>query len=380
MRLTRIFVRSALALFSFSSTSLVCSSANATSACDFLRGALRKLCLEAAQTSQEKPPQRTRIYNPPATTNVVTQSVEQNSRQLKYHSTTSVIPSRNIFTMNEFQGLLTWKQAFDKEVNDPSGFLVFKSGIRQTATGAGAAGYGLFTGQRNFYQKFLTDYKLYKGYYPSAVALRDRQNQCLMPRNYSPAEACDCVAGFPGDTVIGPGTGELVTESNSAIGIRACGLAAESTTNSFLKARFTAQRARAQVYTMDVHQAALWADEAVAQGYRRASIVRASAELRTLEILGSGFPGMRPDQIEQNQRDEAHALTVAKANKVWESFIVAEQYQEAMQRFSFNTSIFTSLFKFMTAPPPPQEHSCARDGVPCSGQGYDDHGNVINMN
>jgi hypothetical protein len=274
-----------------------------------------------------------------------------------------------------FDGNKIWLDAFTKAVNDPPAFQTFLSGMVQTANGVNAKVYGLATGpQRNSYQKFLTDYQLYTIYLTSKTSLLDKAKQCLVERDYSAAEACDCVAGFPGDTVIGPGAGELVVSSNSALGISACGIAAAAASNPAEKARYIAQRARAQVYTTDTFQAVTWADEAIKMGYRRASIVKASAALRDFEFRNSSFPPPTQDFNREILDLGVEFLRAAKKSGVRESYIVAQQFQQAISIFKFNNSVLTPIFRQMMTPPPA---SAGRDDCGLRPTGVNGAGGVV---
>jgi hypothetical protein len=291
---------------------------------------------------------------------------------------TPAAPSNpDVYDSKSFSGLTTWLDAFQKEASNPTDFAANLAKIKAAANGPTAkANIFVGVGQRNDLQKFLTDHQLYKGYYRSASALVELQNQCLVQRNYSAAETCDCVAGFPGDTTIGPGAGELVIQSNKTKAIAACGRAAELATDPHLKARFTAQRARAQVKTMDPAQAGQWADEAIAAGYRRATIVKASAGLQDIEVRSGGFPPMSEADYKSEVQYGVDALKAAKKAGVWETFIVAEQFQETMHNIAFTEAVLGPIVKSMLAPPPSSpcgQDSTGDDGRPIAGSGCIGH-------
>jgi len=276
------------------------------------------------------------------------------------------------YDSKSFSGLSTWVDAFGKEASNPAEFAANLAKIKATANGAQAKMQTLPIGaQRNHFQKFLSDHKLYKGYYPSAAKLLARQNQCLEQRPYSAAETCDCVAGFPGDTAIGPGAGELVIRSNKTKAIAACGRAAELATEPRLKARFTAQRARAEAYGMDGPLAVKSTDEALAGGYRRAIIVKATIGLNGVEVLSSGFPVLR-SQVEGELKFGVEGLKAAKKAGVWETFIVAEQFQQALANLAFSDAVLEPILKSMLTPPPKSQcgpDSIGSDGKPIAGSG-----------
>ena len=252
----------------------------------------------------------------------------------------------------EFIGLKVWTDFFDKAANDPTEFQNALGRMNQTANGTEAAVNSLLTGpERNQYQKFLTDYLLYANYYRSRSVLLEKSKQCGEVRNYSGAEACDCIAGFPGDTLIGPGAGELVVAPNYKIALRACAIAAASTSNPIEKGRYIAQRSRAQIYTFDHILLWRWVEEAISLGYKRAAIVKASAMLSFVEFRLKGFPMMTESDYNEKMEIGAKHLSKSKDAGVLESFIVAEQYQQTMARQRFNSLILKPLFvEMMTMP------------------------------
>lgn len=284
--------------------------------------------------------------------------------------TASTAAAGRAYRPEQFSGLNTWSDMFDKAANNPQDFTRFIGDITKAANGADAAAYGLATGpKRNNYQKVLTDYELYRTYDRSPASLLAKQKQCRVPRDYSPEEACDCVAGFPGTTGIGPGAGELVLGSNSTLAIKACGEAAAAATDPARKARYTAQRARAQVHTFDTSKAVDWANEAISAGYKRANIVKASAILRDLEVLLSGFPPMTEQAYNEEMKLGIGFLQASKAAGIRETYIVARQYQQVISRLKFNSAVLTPVLKSMLAPPPQAEDtSCQDPGNLCQGE------------
>lgn len=258
------------------------------------------------------------------------------------------------YVSKSFVGLDVWAQAFAQEANDAAGFSAFMAKMRALATSLEAKANAMVNPQRNEFQLFLADHRLYKAYGGSGSALLQKQNQCLEPRTYSAAEACDCVAGFPGDAAIGPGAGEIVTQKNATRAINACGRAADLAVDARSKARFTAQKARAQIYKMDTMLADRWADEAIAGGYRRALIVKARAPLRDIEVRVGGVPPMSESQFNAWLKSGIERLKVAKGAGVWETFILAEQYQEVRSNLAFNDAVLTPLLREMMQPPAPR--------------------------
>lgn len=340
--------------------------------CDLLSGDAGALCRAAAQAVKNKK----RQADPEA---IETPAAVSAPPKIGGKSKTAAQPENlNSYRGEKFYGISVWGDAFTKMVNDPSEFKKFLAGIVETAGGSSAKVYGLATGpQRNFYQKFLTDYQVYADSFRSPRDLMDKTKQCSVARDYTPAEACDCVAGFPGDTLIGAGAGELVTGSNSAIGIRACGKAADEATDPALKGRYLAQRARAQVYTFNTFQAVQWADEAIKLGYRRAAIVKASGALRDFEMRNSGFP---PPSAQANKEIVDAGIGFLKESKrlgVHETYIVARQFRQSIAIYQFNTTVLTPIFREMMKPPPAEKAGgCRADGVPCQGERVDSSGNI----
>jgi hypothetical protein len=250
-----------------------------------------------------------------------------------------------MYRSEEFIGLNIWTDFFDKAANDPTEFQNALGRINQTANGAEAAMNSLVTGpERNQFQKFLTDYLLYTNYYRSRSVLLEKSKQCGEVRNYSAAEACDCIAGFPGDTLIGTGAGELVVAPNHKIALRACAIAAASTSNPIERGRYIAQRSRAQIYTFDHILVWQWVEQAISLGYKRATIVKASAMLSFVEFRLKGFPMMTESDYNEKMEIGAKHLSKAKDASVLETFIVAEQYQQTMARQRFNSGILKPLF------------------------------------
>lgn len=282
----------------------------------------------------------------------------------------SIASSSRAYRSEQFSGLNTWTDMFDKAANNPQDFSRFLGDVTKAANGADAAAYGLVTGpKRNNYQKILTDYELYRTYDRSPASLLAKQQQCRIPREYTPEEACDCVAGFPGTTGIGPGAGELVLGSNHALAVKACGEAAAAATDPARRARYTAQRARAQVYTFDVSQAVTWADEALAAGYKRANIVKATAFLRSIEVQMSGFPPMTEPAYNEEMKQGLTFLRASKAAGIRETYIVARQYQQVISRLKFNSAVLTPVLKSMLTPPPATDDSSCQDpGNLCQGE------------
>lgn len=285
-------------------------------------------------------------------------------------ASTATASNGRSYRPEQFSGLNTWSDIFDKAANNPQDFARFQSDITKAANGPDAAIAGIGTGpKRNNYQKILTDYELYRTYDRSPASLLSKQQQCRIPRDYTPAEACDCVAGFPGTTGIGPGAGELVLGSNHALAVKACGDAAAAASDPAVKARYTAQRARAQVHTFDVHQAVLWADEAIAAGYKRANIVKASAVLREIEVLTGGFPPMTEQAYNASMKQGLAFLRSSSAAGIRETYIVARQYQQVTSRLKFNSAVLTPVLRSMLTPPPAtDDQSCKDPGSLCQGE------------
>jgi hypothetical protein len=292
------------------------------------------------------------------------------------HAAPAAPANPDIYDSRSFAGLSTWLDAFEKEASNPKEFAENVAKMRAAANGPGAKANTLVNGaERNSLQKFLTDHELYIGYYRSASVLVDRQKQCMVQRDYTAAEACDCVAGFPGDTKIGPGAGELVLSSNTTKALAACGRAAELATDPHQKARYTAQKARAQAKTMNTAQAKTWADEAVAGGYRRAEIVKASAGLQGVEVLSSGFP-VPKTAVNAELQFGVDALKASKKAGIWETHIVAQQFQEAMNNLAFSEGVLEPVVKAMLEPPaksPCGQDAQGDDGKPISGSGCIGH-------
>lgn len=380
--MTIIFSKRALAMGAGAAALLCAPTASAAGICDFLSGDAAAIC-RAAKAAKDKAKQKPpAVQGTPSPTTQSSPAPAARSRGRTTPASRAAPPppaNPNIYRSNTFKGISTWNDAFTKMVDDPAGFQAFLTDIVKTASGVDAKVYGLATGpERNFYQKFLTDYRVYGEYFRSPTDLRTKAAQCAAERDYTPAEACDCVAGFPGDTLIGAGAGELVTGSNSALGIRACGKAAEDAADPLLKARYIGQRARAQIYTYDTYQAIQWADEAIRMGYKRAAIVKASAALRDFEVRNTCFP---PPSVKDNTEIMtigSNFLKEAKALRIRETYVVARQYQQALAIFKFNNAVLTPIFKAMTAPLPPDKvGGCRADGVPCAGERYDATGNIV---
>ena len=272
----------------------------------------------------------------------------------------------NLYRSTGFDGLSTWRDLFAKAANSPAEFAKIQAQMTRDSTGSQAAANGLVKPGRNYLQKLLTDYELYRLYYGTPAALLVKQNQCLAPRVYTPEEACDCLAGFPGDTAIGPGAGELVISSNHAAGVKACGTAMANATDPALKARYLAQRARAQVRTTDPAQAVAWADEAIKAGYRRATIIKAEANLWDIEFLSGVFPPMTQSQFDQAMKDGTGHLRAARQAGVRETYLVATEYQQTLARLKFNSAVLTPIVKSMMAPPP--KGNCGPDSRDSNGK------------
>jgi hypothetical protein len=350
--------------------------ASAIGVCDFLSGDAQSICRVAERAAKER---KKKPAPQPGQTTAPSSLAQPSQKPGAQRTAAPAQDNPDFYEAKQFYGIDVWANAFDKASNSPGEFKTFITGMIQSATGAGATANALATGpQRNFYQKFLTDYQIYNDYFSNRSTLLDKSRECTAPRKYTPAEACDCVAGFPGNTLIGPGAGELVTGSNSKIGINACGKAAAAATDPNLKARYTAQRARAQVYTYNTFQAIQWANEAIQMGYPRASIVKASAALRDFEVRNSGFPAPSRQESETILKIGSDFLKEAKKLGVRETYIIARQYQQTLAIYKFNTSLYMGLYKSMTTPPPAEKSGgCRADGVPCSGEKYDSSGNIV---
>lgn len=254
----------------------------------------------------------------------------------------------------KFSGLTIWRDLFAKAAHSPDEFAKIHSNMARDANGSQAMANSLVAPRRNDLQKVLTDYDLYKLYYKNPELLLSKQTQCLESRDYSAEETCDCLAGFPGDTLIGPGAGELVLGSNHSMAVKACGVAFANASDPALKARYRAQQARAQVHTTDPAQAMTWANEAVAAGYRRATIVKAEANLWDVEFMAGGFPAMTQAQFELEMKEGLEHLKAAKRAGVAETFLVARKFQQELAHVSFNTAVLTPVLKaMMTDAPPP---------------------------
>jgi hypothetical protein len=282
----------------------------------------------------------------------------------------------DVYDSKSFSGLTTWLDAFQKEANDPKAFATNFAKMKADANAPRAKMQTLVTGaERSSLQKFVTDHELYIGYYRSAANLVALQTQCLAPRPYTAAEACDCTAGFPGDTKIGPGAGELVTSSNTKKAVLACGRAAELATDPHQKARFIAQRGRAQAYTPNGRLAKEWIDEALAGGYHRAIIIQASNAVYSIEYLSTGFPVPKA-AVDETIKAAVQSLQASKKAGVWETHIVARQLQEALDNLAFSNSILEPMVKSMLTPPPASP--CGQDvngddGKPIPGTGCMGH-------
>lgn len=283
----------------------------------------------------------------------------------------AAIPPNGPYRLDAVKGLATWRDAFAKAAHDPAGFAKFRESLIATANSPQAKAQILAYGpKRNDFEKFLTDYDLYKLYNRNAETLLSRQNQCMAPREYSAEETCDCLAGFPGQTTIGPGAGELITREAHTTAIKACGAAVTNATNPTEKARYLAQRSRAQVYTTDPAQAVSWADEAIASGYKRAAIVKAEANLWDIEFLAGGFPPITQTQFDLEMKDGIRHLQEAKRAGIPETYIVAKKYHQMLAHASLNTKIMAPLVRAMMTDPPKSDevHNCHTDqGAQCNG-------------
>lgn len=277
-------------------------------------------------------------------------------------------PDNGPYRSDRFSGLTTWRSLFEKAAHSPAEFAKIEAKIAADGNGAQGMIVGLARPERNSLQKTLTDYELYKLYHRSPEALLAKQDECLQPRDYSPEEACDCLAGFPGDTLIGPGAGELVISSNHTAAVKACGVAAANAATPALRSRYLAQRARAQIPTTDPAQAVNWAAEAVAAGYRRATIIKAEGNLWDIEFRAGGFPPMTQREFESEVREGIAHLKEAKAAGVRETYIVARKYSQMMAHMKFNNAVLTPILKAMLAPPPKS---------PCGPDSRDNEGHPI---
>ena len=112
-------------------------------------------------------------------------------------------------------------------------------------------------------------------------------------------------------------------------------------------------------------------DEALAGGYRRAIIVKATIGLNGVEVLSSGFPVLR-SQVEGELKFGVEGLKAAKKAGVWETFIVAEQFQQALANLAFSDAVLEPILKSMLTPPPKSQcgpDSIGSDGKPIAGSG-----------
>jgi len=257
------------------------------------------------------------------------------------------------YAAKDFSGVDVWVQAFEKMTNDPKGFKEALDRMATAAGGVNAKAYGLIGGgARNHFQKFFTDLQLYSLYERKPAALLEKARQCTVAREYTHEEACDCTAGFPGDTRTGAGAGELVVGSNVKLILAACGKAAEDAKEPSTKARYLAQRARGQVRTMDQSKAVPWIEESLSLGFKRASIVFAQAQLTEIEVRSGGFPPPSENDYKQMSNALTKRLETSKKDGVLEVYIVAEQLRQVFDRLKWNSSVLTPLYREMTKPPP----------------------------
>jgi hypothetical protein len=290
--------------------------------------------------------------------------------------TAAATPDNGPYRSDKFSGLTVFRQMFDQAAHSPAEFAKNQANMANAAKSGTAIANTIAFPKRSDLQKVATDYEYYTLYYRNPEKLYAKQNECLQPRDYSPEEACDCLAGFPGDTLIGPGAGELVISSNHTAAVKACGVAAANASTPALKARYTAQRARAQVPTTDPAQAMTWADEAIAAGYKRALITKAEGNLWDVEFRSSGFPPMTRVEFSQTMQEGVDHLKAAKKAGVLETYIVARKYQQQLDASKLSDAVMTPIIKSMLAPPPktpcgPDDRGS--DGKPITGTGCIGH-------
>ncbi len=235
-------IRKATLIAQFFLASLVVLAAapvSANSACDYLRGFLRSQCKKAensvhrnanrrnwtpptratrqprsASPNSYYPPRRNNQYSSPRYSSPRYDARQPDARSVDANTPTArtVAPENSTsaaagaYRSETFAGLKTWRDVFQKAANSPQEWANIRARMDHDANGPTAMLQGPVSGaKRNDLQKTLTDYALYALYYKNPQVLLDKQMQCLEPRDYSSAEACDCVAGFPGDTLIGLG-------------------------------------------------------------------------------------------------------------------------------------------------------------------------------
>jgi hypothetical protein len=256
-----------------------------------------------------------------------------------------------VYKVEDFAALKPWAETFEKAIKDPKGYDRFLAGLSESSDGFGSMLAGLLQGPaRNHYQIFLTDLETYLRYTPRVKTLLERTQQCLAPRDYSSAEACDCMAGFPGDATIGPGAGELVVRSSANLVLRACGEAAQSA-DPRDRARFLAQCARAQLLLPNQAPAGEWARESMAAGYKRAQEIYVYAQLKEVEFMFERIPGPSKAELDDVLKRGRDSIAQAKALGIKGTDIMTRQFKQTVDRLNANQSIFGEIQKAIDTPP-----------------------------
>lgn len=241
----------------------------------------------------------------------------------------------------QFDGVTNWVGLLDKGCNDPADFNRIKAQMQSTANGAGAAVNRLGRPGRNDYEKMGSDLQVQEAYYPNACQRVEQARQCLQAREYSAEEACDCLAGFPGDARIGVGAGELVVSANWRRGVETCSAAAQRATGAD-KARYTAQLARAQTFSNDLFQARKNFDAAASAGYSRANSGAAFLAIRDVEFGTSGFPGYPVSQVQDIFGIAADYLRKARLAGHRDTPAIAKAADQVAASIKFNMSVIAA--------------------------------------
>ena len=266
-----------------------------------------------------------------------------------------------MYRASDFKGLRTWNDAYRKAVEDPDGFDTFLAGLRTSSKNTAAVlSSGVSGAARNSQIKFLGDLSLQRLFVPRYKDLFERSKECAIERDYSPAEACDCIAGFPGDAKTGAGVGELVVQSNQALIRRACTSASETAQTGREKGRFLAQRARGEILASNQSAAGITIKNALSLGYARAQILYAWAELYHFEVGTQLFPPPSRQDLDATASRGAEAIATARRLGIRDVHVVSEQWKHALHNLNVNAALLESFSKWIFQPLDSKD-SCGTD-------------------
>lgn len=191
-------------------------------------------------------------------------------------------------------GLTDTFTLLEKSCRNPGEYAQTLKKLNSLANGIEARANQLDSATRNSFQVALTDTAVLEAYYPEACPRLQRMLSCKAGQTVNAEIACDCGAGYPGETETGVGAVELILNTSRSFAPAACKQALDNAPTE-KKARYKAQLGRALIYSREPNgfsEGLQHLNAAVAMGYFRARVDLARAALRQVEFQGAPAAGL----------------------------------------------------------------------------------------